>query len=109
MTAVAGARYEAAAASLRWLAPAAALSGMYYFVAGYLFFAGRTGVLSVITVCCATVQVGLIFVLVPRFGIEGAAAAALVAMLAYWLATWLAAQWIVPMPWFRRHLAADSP
>jgi O-antigen/teichoic acid export membrane protein len=109
MTAVAGARYEAAAASLRWLAPAAALSGMYYFVAGYLFFAGRTGVLSIITVCCAGLQVGLIFLLVPRFGIEGAAAATLVAMLAYWVATWLAAQRVVPMPWFGRQLPAGSP
>jgi O-antigen/teichoic acid export membrane protein len=109
VTSVAGTRFEQAAGALRWLAPAAALSGMYYFVANYLFFAGRTGVLSWITVGCAGLQVGLILLLVPRFGIEGAAAAAFIAMFGYWAATWMAAQRLVPMPWSLRTRARVVP
>ena len=99
---IAGPGFAPAADVLRWLAPAAALSGMYYFVSGYLFYVGRTGVLSTITVICAVLQIGLIFVLVPRFGAEGAAAATLLGAFAYWVSIWWAAALAVPMPWLMR-------
>ena len=105
---IAGPGFDPAVNVLRWLAPAAALSGMYYFVTGYLFYAGRTGVLSAITVSCAGLQVGLILALVPHFGAEGAAAATLVSAFAYWLAIWWAASLAVPMPWSLRDRNKNS-
>jgi len=97
---IAGERYLASVSLIRWLAPAAAFSGMYYFVTNYLFYHGRTGILSMVTVSTAILQIGLLVVCVPRWGITGAAFAALVTATLYWAAIWYAAQKIAPMPWF---------
>ena len=96
---VAGEKYLEAVPAMRWLAPAAAFSGMYYFVTNYLFYCGRTGVLSSITVCIAIFQIILLMVCVPRWGIEGAAFSSFITAATYWLATWYAAHKVVPMPW----------
>jgi O-antigen/teichoic acid export membrane protein len=99
---IAGPAYEPAAPLLRWLAPAAAFSGMYYFVTNYLFYAGRTGLLSSITVCCSALQLALMVWLVPAWGAEGAAVSVMVGAVSYWLATWAAAHHVSPMPWLLR-------
>lgn len=96
---VVGAQFRSAAPLLMWLAPAAALSGMYYFVTNYLFYAGRTGVLSVISVACSALQLALMTWAVPRWGAQGAASSVFFAALCYWLATWFAAQRAIRMPW----------
>jgi O-antigen/teichoic acid export membrane protein len=99
---IAGPAYQPAGPLLRWLAPAAAFSGMYYFVTNYLFYAGRTGLLSMITVCCAALQLALIAWLVPIWGAEGAAVSVLIGSISYWIAVWIAAQHVIPMPWLPR-------
>jgi O-antigen/teichoic acid export membrane protein len=96
---IAGPAFEPAAHLLRWLAPAAAFSGMYYFVANHLFFTGRTGLLSIITVSCSALQLGLMYWLVPAWGPTVAATSTLIGAIAYWLATWAAAHRVSPMPW----------
>lgn len=96
---VAGDRFMAAIPLMHWLAPAAAFSGMYYFVTNYLFYHGKTGILSTITLGTAALQVGLLLVCVPRWGVAGAGFSALCAAVVYWLATWTAAQKVSPMPW----------
>lgn len=102
MPIVGGPEFAPAAGVLRWLAPAAALSGMYYFVTNYLFYAGRTGLLSAITVACSLVQVALMLWAIPRWGAQGAAMSVLVAAGLYWAAVWVAAQRTHPMPWTLR-------
>jgi len=97
---IAGERYLASVPVMRWLAPAAAFSGMYYFVTNYLFYHGRTGMLSMITISAAILQIGLLVACVPRWGITGAGFATLATAALYWLAIWYAAQKIAPMPWF---------
>ena len=52
--------------------------GVYYFMVSPLFYFKRTLLLPVITVTGAAVNVGLNFLLIPRYGIAGAADAALV-------------------------------
>lgn len=96
---VAGDKYTAAAPLMQWLAPAAAFSGMYYFVTNYIFYIGRTGVLSAITVSVALLQIALLYFSVPRWGIEGAAISTLITSIAYWLITWFVSNMLVPMPW----------
>jgi O-antigen/teichoic acid export membrane protein len=86
-------------ALLRWLSPAAALSGLYYFLTNYLFFARRTGLLSTITVVVSTAQLGLTVVLVDYLGVRGAAIATLVGAAAYFVAIWAASQFAISMPW----------
>jgi O-antigen/teichoic acid export membrane protein len=96
---VAGPRFVAAMELLPLLAPAAALGGMYYFATGFLFYAGRTGLLSAITVGCAVLQVALTLSLVGRYAAHGVAVATLLTAFVYWLATAVAAGRTVPMPW----------
>lgn len=62
--------------------------GVYHFMVGPLFYFKRTGLLPVITVTGAAANVALNFLLIPRYGIMGAAGAALLsffllALLAY--------------------------
>jgi len=62
--------------------------GIYHFMVGPLFYFKRTVLLPVITVAGAAVNIGLNFLLIPRYGIQGAAGAALasfilLAILAY--------------------------
>jgi O-antigen/teichoic acid export membrane protein len=99
---VAGDRYISAIPLLRWLAPAAAFSGMYFFVTNYLFFTSRTELLAVITVFCSAIQLGLMIYFIPRWGAEGAGMAVFITAFIYWLCTWIAANCVVPMPWFSK-------
>lgn len=99
---LAGPRFEASGPLLWWLAPAAAFSGMYYFVTNYLFYAERTGVLSAITVSCSVLQLLLMTWTVPHWGADGAAASVCATAAIYTLATWVAAQRVWPMPWTLR-------
>lgn len=96
---IAGHQFQAASALLLWLAPASALSGMYYFVTNYLFYTSRTGLLSSITIACSLFQIALMLWLIPRMGAKGAAIATLSSALVYWLAVWTAAHRVCPMPW----------
>ena len=102
-------RYVAAIPDMRWLAPAATFSGVYYFVTNQLFYHGKTGVLSTITVGIGVLQVSLLLVCVLRWGIAGAGFSALAAAAVYWVATWFAAHKVSPMPWigsFRKEQTA---
>ena len=51
--------------------------GIYFFMISPLFFFKKTAMLPLITVAGAAVNVGLNFILIPRWGIMGAAATAL--------------------------------
>jgi O-antigen/teichoic acid export membrane protein len=100
----AGPGYEASVPLLRLLAPAAACSSGYFFVAAFLFYKERTGTLSMITVSIAALQTGLSFLLVGWWASWGVALATLISALTYWLLTWYLANQIHPMPWFQRSL-----
>jgi len=99
MRTVAGPGFDEGAMLLRYLAPAAAFSGMYYLVNGYAFYTGRTGTLSTITIATAIVQVALTLVLAHVDGARGVALATLVSAIVCWAATGIVAHRIVPMPW----------
>jgi O-antigen/teichoic acid export membrane protein len=62
--------------------------GVYHFMVGPLFYFKRTSLLPVINIAGAAVNIGLNFLLIPRYGIQGAAGSALasfvlLALLAY--------------------------
>ena len=98
---VAGPDFAQSAELLIFLAPAAAFTGMYYFVTNYLFFASRTGVLSVITVAIALLQTALTLWLVKQAGMKGVALASLLSAFTYWAVIFVVANHFTPMPWIR--------
>jgi O-antigen/teichoic acid export membrane protein len=97
---IAGARYAAAGDLVAWLVLGQVFVGMYLMVTNYLFYAKRTGLLSVVTVASAVLSVVLLVLLTHDFGAKGAAMAFCVAMGVRFLLTWWAAQRSHPMPWF---------
>lgn len=96
---VLGKSYDEASGLLRWLAPAAAVSGFYYFVTNYLFYFRRTGLLSLMTVGALILQSTLLLIFVPSFGASGAAISLLIANCIYVGIIWIAANRVCPMPW----------
>lgn len=96
---IAGDRYAAAGSVLGWLALGQAFAGMYLMVTNYIFFSKKTGLLSLVTICSGLFNVGLLFVLIELFGIQGAAIAFAAAMAIRFFLTWWLAHRRHPMPW----------
>lgn len=102
---VAGDRYASAGGLVGWLVLGQVFVGMYLMVTNYLFYAKRTGLLSLVTVGCGLLNIVLLVVLTRRFGVQGAAMAFAISMGVRFLLTWWAAQRSHPMPWFGLHKA----
>ena len=75
------------------------LQGMYYSVVNYMFYAERTGRLSLVTGTTAVVGCVISYALTSAFGMQGAAASFLVNNTLMFLLVWLVAAKAVPMPW----------
>lgn len=100
VTFVAGEEYARAGDVIGWLALGHVFGGMYLMVTNYIFYSKRTGLLSLVTIVSGLINVALLFVLVSRYGLEGAAYSFSIAMATRFLLTWLVAQKRHPMPWF---------
>ncbi len=97
---IAGDRYAAAGGVIGWLALGQAFVGMYLMVTNYIFFSMKTGRLALITFSSGLLNVALLFLLIGRWGIVGAAMASALALGVRFLWTWYEAQQRHPMPWF---------
>lgn len=91
--------FHGAARFVGWIAIGAALNAMYLPIAGVVFFAERTLVISWITGVSVIVAVALNLLLVPWQGAMGAAQAGAAALFLKFLLTWVAAQRTRPLPW----------
>lgn len=99
ITLIAGEEYAAAGEVIGFLALGQAFQGMYLMVTNYIFFAKRTAGLSIVTIFSGLLNVGLLVLLVPVFGLQGAAVAFLISMAVRFLSTWWLASFSHPMPW----------
>ena len=75
------------------------LQGMYYSVVNYVFYAERTGRLSLVTGSTAALGCAISYTLTSAFGLQGAAASFLVNNALMFLLVWAVAAQAVPMPW----------
>jgi O-antigen/teichoic acid export membrane protein len=102
VTALAAPAYSGAADLVPLLVPAILFAGMYVLAPG-LFLAERTVVFGAINVGTAIVNVALILLLIPPFGLEGAAVATLVSACGGFVATMTLSQrsYAVPHEWAR--------
>ena len=94
-----GDEFQRAGELLPWLVLAFAFHGMFITQGNYLYFSKRTGFLSVATAAAALTNLGLNFVLIPKFGIFGAAWSSSAGFLVALVVTWTFAQRLIPMPW----------
>jgi O-antigen/teichoic acid export membrane protein len=96
---IAGPKYARAGEVVGWLAIGQVFFGMYFVLAGFLFYTKRTGVLSWITVLSGAVGIVLLVVGIRALGLRGAAMAFCITMAFRLALTWWAAQRCHPMPW----------
>ena len=94
-----GARYAAAKPLVPLLVAGFVLQGMYYTVVNYLFYAERTGRLSVMSGFAAVVGCAVSYGLTSSYGLLGAGLSFAVNNGILFVLVWFAAARVVPMPW----------
>jgi O-antigen/teichoic acid export membrane protein len=97
---LAGKDYHSALDYLGILAFGQAFHGLYLMVTNYAFYARKTGLLSLVTMLSGVLGIVLLWLVVPVWGLQGAAMAYLATMATRFLLTWGLAQYCHPMPWF---------
>jgi O-antigen/teichoic acid export membrane protein len=73
--------------------------GMYFTVTNYIFYVKKTKYLSYVTISSGAINVVLLLLFIPHYGISGAAFAFLIANLWQFLATWIVSAKLYVMPW----------
>jgi O-antigen/teichoic acid export membrane protein len=101
-----GDQFRAAAPIVVYITVGFAFAGMYYMVTNYVFFAGRTASLAMITMTSGVSNALLTYWLLRRDGVIGAARAFMLAQALMFAGTWWLAQRSKPMPWRKALLEA---
>jgi O-antigen/teichoic acid export membrane protein len=99
-----GAAYAGARPLLPWLVAGFVAQGLYAAVVNYLFYAEKTGRLSVVSVWVAVLGGGLSYAMTRQWGLQGAALSFAVNSSALFLLVWATAARAVPMPWLGRRV-----
>lgn len=73
--------------------------GMYFMVTNYIFYIKKTKYLSYITISSGAINVFLLLLFIPYYGISGAAFAFMVANLWQFICTWVVSSKLYYMPW----------
>lgn len=94
-----GTAYVAARPLVPWMVAGFVLQGMYYAVVNYLFFAERTGRLSVTSGTTAIVGLGVSYLLTSHWGLLGAGMSFAINNALLLVLVWVVAAAAVPMPW----------
>lgn len=94
-----GEKFAAARSLIPWMVAGFVLQGMYYSVVNYMFYAEKTGRLSLVTGSTAVVGCAISYALTSAYGLHGAAASFLVNNTLMFLLVWAVAAQAVPMPW----------
>jgi O-antigen/teichoic acid export membrane protein len=73
--------------------------GMYFMVTNYIFYVKKTKYLSYVTIFSGAINIVLLLIFIPIYGIHGAALAFSIANLSQFLFTWLVSAKVCCMPW----------
>lgn len=74
--------------------------GFYLMVTNYIFYAKKTYILSILTLCSLIVLAALNYFFIPRYGMLGSAYALLVTWLVFFVLVWFFSNKVYRMPWF---------
>jgi O-antigen/teichoic acid export membrane protein len=94
-----GPGYAAAMPLIPWMVAGFVLQGMYYAVVNYLFYAERTGRLSLVSATTAVAGCAVSYLFTFRWGLEGAAMSFALNNGLLFVGVWWAASRVVAMPW----------
>jgi len=99
---IVGERFHQAANVLPYILIGQFLLGMYFVVSNYIFYVKKTKYLSFVTISSGLINVVLLLILIPYYGINGAAYAFIIANLWQFVSTWIVSSKLYPMPWTLR-------
>lgn len=94
-----GKEFKAGMDLVLWIGMGFAFNGMYKMVSVYLFYLEKTKIIAMMSLGVATVNVVLNFILIPEYGVEGAAMATLTAMFLQFVVAWIISSRLIKMPW----------
>lgn len=96
---IVGEKFHQAADVLPLLIIGQVFLGMYFVVSNYIFYVKKTKYLSYVTISSGAINVVLLLLFIPIYGIYGAALAFSIANLWQFLFTWLVSAKVYSMPW----------
>lgn len=83
-----------------WVAMGFAFNGMYKMVSVYLFYLEKTMIIAFMSFGVAITNILLNFAFIPKYGMQGAAVATMIAMCLQFIVTWWISSRLIKMPWF---------
>lgn len=101
MPLIVGAKFQESAILVIYIAVGFAFGGCYFMVTNYVFFKSKTKQLAAVTFLSGVINIPLMIYLVGENGVVGAAQAFMLTQLLSFLGTWVLAQRVHPMPWFK--------
>jgi O-antigen/teichoic acid export membrane protein len=93
-----GSQYVEASSIIGYLLFGQVFGGMYLLFTNLIFYAKKTGSLSVVTILTGSAHIFLVFMLLPDFGLIGAAQAFCVAKAFQFFSTWVVAVRVSNLP-----------
>ncbi len=96
---IVGEKFHQAADVLPVLIIGQVFLGMYFMVTNYIFYVKKTKYLSYVTISSGAINIALLLLFIPIYGIYGAALAFSIANLSQFLFTWLVSAKVCRMPW----------
>lgn len=94
-----GEEFRAAAPIAIYLMLGQAVGGIYLVMTNYIFYAGRTAGLALITLGSGIINIAVSYLLLTTYGLEGAAQSFLIAQVVLCAGAWWLAAKSRPMPW----------
>ena len=82
-----------------WITLGFAFNGMYYMVANYIFFAGKTAILAWVTLSSAIINIAFNYCFIKLNGPVGAAQASTLTFFFSFIMTWVLSARVYKMPW----------
>jgi O-antigen/teichoic acid export membrane protein len=104
-----GSQYIEARNLIPWMVAGFTLQGMYYSVVNYIFYAEKSGWLSIATTLTAVIGCALSYILIRKLGLKGACISFALNNCLLFLLVWVVASQSVSMPWLLKKQDHDRP
>lgn len=95
-----GKAFHVPSAVMIYVALGFGFGGMYFAVTSFVFEAGATSRLALITSLCGFSNIALTYLSVRHWGLQGAGIGFMISQAIFFVGTWLLANRVNPMPWF---------
>ncbi|WP_283597195.1 lipopolysaccharide biosynthesis protein [Photobacterium phosphoreum] len=97
---IVGDKYIEAGKVIGLLCLGQAFGGMYLMVTNYIFFEKKTEKLAFITMVTGANNIFLLYIMIDKFGLVGAALAFVISKFIQFILTWYLSSKVCSMPWF---------